>query len=79
MVNWLINAPASNRGKARIPMLSYKSGEADIIAVTNSKKGTALAKGFFPQKPSILNNQEEIEYPQACTKVGKVIKEQIYK
>jgi hypothetical protein len=45
----------------------------------NSKKGTTLAKGFFPQKPPIPDNQEEIEYPQACTKVGKVTKEQIRK
>ena len=44
MVNWLINAPASDGGKARIPMLVYKSGEEDKTAVMNSEKGTTLVK-----------------------------------
>ena len=78
-VNRMINAPASDGGKARIPTLSYKSGDTDITAVTNSEKGTALAKGFFPQKPPMPANQVEFEYPQACTKAGKVTKDQIRK
>ena len=78
-VNRLINAPASDGGKARIPTLKYKLGEEDKTAVTNSEKGTVLARGFFPQKPQIQDFQEGTEYPQACTKAGKVTKEQIRK
>ena len=49
------------------------------MVTTNSEKGAALAKGFFPQKPQMQNIQEEEEYPKMCSKVGKVTKDQICK
>ena len=78
-VHCLISSLASDRGKARIPALKYRAGEAKKTVTTNSKKGAALAKGFFPQKPQTQNIQEDKNYPKMCSKVGKVTKDQICK
>ena len=78
-VHRLISAPASDGGKARIPALKYRVGEDDRTATTNSEKGAALAKGFFPQKPQTPDTQEDEEYPKACSKAGKVTKDHIRK
>ena len=75
----LISSPASDGGKARIPALKYRAGVAEKMAITNSEKGAALAKGFFPQKPQTQNIQEDEDYPKTCSKVGKVTKDQIRK
>ena len=78
-VHRLISAPASDGGKARIPALKYRVGEEDKTATTNDEKGTALAKGFFPQKPLTQDFQGGEEYPKACGKAGKVTEEHIRK
>jgi len=78
-VHRLISSLASNGGKARIPALKYRAGEAEKTVTTNSEKEAALAKGFFPQKPQMQNIQEEEEYPKMCSKGGKVTKDQICK
>ena len=47
-IHRLIMAPASDGGKAQIPTLKHKVGNEDVMATTNSEKGSALVKGFFP-------------------------------
>ena len=47
------------------------------MATTNSKKGTVLAKGFFPQKPHLQDPSEGAIYPEACCKADGVTEEQI--
>jgi len=78
-VHRLISTPASDGGKARIPALKFKVGEVEKTVFTNSKKGAALAKGFFPKKPQTQDIQEDKEFPKMCSKVGKVTKDQIRK
>jgi len=78
-VHHLISAPASDRGKARIPALKFKVREVETMAITNSKKGAALAKGFFPKKLQTQDIQEDKEYPKMCSKAGKVTKDLICK
>ena len=78
-IHCLISLLVSDGGKARIPALKYRAGEAEKTATTNSKKGAALAKGFFPQKPQTQNIQEDKNYLKMCSKAGKVTKDQIRK
>jgi len=78
-VQCLISVPASDGGKARIPALKYREGAVDKMATSNVEKGTALAKGFFPQKPQTQDPQEGTVYPKAYSKAGKVTEEQIRK
>jgi len=78
-VQHLISALASNGGKARIPALKFKAGKITKTATSNVEKGTALAKGFFPQKLQSQDPQEGAVYPKACSKAGKVTEEQIQK
>ena len=58
-VHRLITSPASDGGKSRIPGLKYKeSADGDEkLAASNTEKSKALAKCFFPSKPSILHPQ----------------------
>jgi len=70
-VHRLISTPASDRGKARIPALKFKVGEVEKMAFTNSEKGAALAKGFFPKKPQMQDIQEDKEFLKTCSKVTK--------
>jgi ribonuclease HI/exonuclease III len=72
----LINAPATDGGKARIPSLKYNVGDDTKTASTNAEKGDALAKGFFPPKPAASEIQEGFTYPKAL-KGGKITTEQI--
>ena len=76
-VNRYTTATASDRGKARIPMLKYKIGEEDRVARTNEEKGIALAKGFFPLKPLELDSDDDKDYPNQCQGNIKVTAEQI--
>jgi len=60
-------------------VLTYKVGEESHIASTNQEKGCALTRNFFPVK---LHSDESLlghEYPKACSRTGKVTREQIRK
>jgi hypothetical protein len=42
---------ATDRDKARIPILQHKEGEQVTTVSTNREKSIMLTKGFFPAKP----------------------------
>ena len=50
-VQHMISAPATDRGKARIPILKWKTGEQETTVSTNKEKSAMLAQGFFLPKP----------------------------
>jgi len=77
MVNRCTSAAASDRGKARIPMLKYKVGKEEQVARTNKEKGVVLAKGFFPPSPPNLDLDDKEDYPNQCQGNIKITMEQI--
>jgi len=78
MAHWTISAPPTDRGKVKILKLQHKVGKADVIASTNDKKSTALAKCFFPTKPQEEEQQVKEKYLKACKGVGRITREQIW-
>jgi len=79
MANHYISAPATDRGKARIPVLKYKVGRQEISARTNGEKSDTLAKGFFPPKPAESTDQPSTRYPKQCQGGVKITANQIQK
>ena len=77
VAHWLVSAPPSDGGKAKIPKLKYKVGEEEVVASTNEEKSTALARCFFPAKPQGQDTGEEVKYPKVCKGVGKITRDQI--
>ena len=75
--HWLISAPPTDGGKAKIPKLKFKLGEVNMVASSNEEKSIALAKCFFPTKPQDRDTSKEVRYLKACKGVGKIIREQI--
>jgi hypothetical protein len=53
------------------------SGGEELMAVTNMEKAKALAKSFFPAKPSDAGIPSNFNYPKACSKPSQITKEQI--
>jgi hypothetical protein len=78
-VHRLISAPATDRGKSRIPALKVRTGEMDIVALSNKDKSIALANNFFPAKPHQENNQVKHKYPRQCDTPRKITKVQVEK
>jgi hypothetical protein len=76
-VHKITSAPSSDRSKAHIPALKHKQGEVEKIVDTNSKKAQALAKSFFPTKPSNAGIPADYNYPDPCCRVDHLTKEQI--
>ena len=73
-VNKIINAQASDGGKNRIPPLTYKIGNSETKATTNSEKGKVLAKNFFPDSPPRSDQEDTMEYTPCCV-AEKITKE----
>jgi len=74
----LISAPATDGGKARIPMLKHKVDGQESLACSNEEKSLTLAKCFFPAKPEEDSTQPVHRYPQQCTKNTKIMAEQVH-
>jgi hypothetical protein len=72
-----ISAPRGDGSKTRIPILKYKVDEEEHMATSNQEKGCVLAKSFFPTKPRTDDSLTEHTYPEACSRAGKIITEQI--
>jgi ribonuclease HI/exonuclease III len=73
----LVSAPASDGGKARIPSLKHSIDGLDVVARTNNEKSQALAKCFFPAKPSDDTIPQNHKYPRQCKYTAKITPEQI--
>jgi len=79
MANKYISMPATDGGKARIPMLKHKVDGQEVTARTNSKKSSTLAKGFFPPKPTESAAHPNPKYPKQCQGGIKITADQIQK
>ena len=77
--NCYISAPVTDGSKARIPVLKVMVDGQDTSARTNSKKGAALAKGFFPPKPAVSTVQPNTKYPLQCQNDIKITADQLRK
>ena len=77
MANKYISTPATDGGKARIPMLKHKVDRQEVIARTNGEKSSALAKGFFPPKPTESAARPNPKYPKQCQGGIKITADQI--
>ena len=75
--NRIISAPATDGGKARIPILKRQLETQETAAYTNNEKAEALAECFFPPKPQEDNSQTERKYPRQCRGNIKITAEQI--
>jgi hypothetical protein len=73
----LISAAPSDGGKARIPVLKYSEGREEKLARSNSKKGEALAKAFFPKKLLDTENGEMPQHTMPCSTAPRIMREQI--
>jgi len=62
----LTSAPATDRGKARIPILKYKVEDQECLARSNGEKSLVLARGFFPHKLAEDLSLTGYEYPEPC-------------
>ncbi len=76
-VHKVISTPHADGGKARIPALKHKQGEAEKIASTNSEKSQALANCFFPTKPLNAGEPADYNYPAPCCRADRLTKDQI--
>ena len=77
MAHRLVNMPYGDRGKTRIPVLTFKEGEVNCTASTNQEKGRILARNFFPTKPCADASLAGHKYPKVCSHTGKITHEQI--
>ena len=77
MANKYISTPAMDGGKARIPVLKHKVDGQEVIARTNSKKSSVLAKGFFPPKPTESAACPNAKYLKQCQGGIKITADQI--
>ena len=75
-VNKLINSQATDGGKCSIPQLKYKNDGVETTATSSEEKGNALAKSFFPTKPSRPMQEDNANHKQCC-KAERITKEQI--
>jgi len=66
MANCYVTVPATDGSKDRIPVLKVTVDGQETSVQTNSEKGNALAKGFFPLKPAISTVPPNAEYPPQC-------------
>ena len=76
-VQRMTSAPATDGGKARIPILKRKTGEQETAASTNKEKSAMLAQGFFPPKPQDDRIQQGYKYPRQQQVRSKITREQI--
>ena len=73
----LVSAPATDGGKARIPVLSFKEERRELLARTNDEKSITLAKGFFPPRPVVSRSLAGYEYLQECKAASAITAEQL--
>ena len=73
------SSPAGDGGKTRIPVLKYTSDGKEKKATTNSEKGVALAKSFFPPKPTTDNIPQDYTYPEPVCDMDPISRDQIEK
>jgi hypothetical protein len=64
--NRYVLAPASDGGKARIPILKHAENGQEALARSNEEKSHMLAKAFFPPKPQGSAVDEPYDYPPQC-------------
>ena len=76
-MHWLVSAPPTDRGRAKIPKLKHKIGEEEVVASTNKEKSVGLASCFFPTKPQDQDTGEEAKYLKVCRGIGKITRDQI--
>jgi hypothetical protein len=75
-INKLINSQASDSGKSGIPALTYKVGNTEKKASMNDEKSAALAKNFFPDRPSFIE-QDDIPKYIPCFVADRLTKDHI--
>jgi hypothetical protein len=76
MVNKLISSQATDGGKSRIPILTYKMVDGERKANTNGEKGKALANSFFSVKPTQALRDISDDHEPCCT-ADPISKEQL--
>ena len=77
MANRYVSAPASDGGKARIPILKHTVNSQETLASSNEEKSCTLAKAFFPPKPQSSTGDVPYDYPPQCQGNIRITAEQI--
>ena len=77
--NRYVTTSATDGSKDRIPVLKVTVDGQEISVWTNSEKGNALAKGFFPPKPAVSTVPPNIEYPPQCQADIRITADQLQK